>query len=160
MGQYKSKNKPYSNVELTITRHGGKKKGAGSALLKVRKGKTKVKASLRGGFQKNRPRESVDEKSYGLTKGLDLSVPLLGGNLNLGASESREKFQVNHPYGIYKEKRKPVRNFRAGLSMPVGGGTLGITGDVTPKGPNRKRKLNIGAKWGIKFNKGGKVKKK
>ena len=103
-GKYRSKNKPYANVELNVTRHGGKKKGAGSALLKVRKGKTKVKASLRGGFQKNRPRESVDEKSYGLTKGLDLSIPLLGGNLDLGASESREKFQVNHPYGIYKQK--------------------------------------------------------
>ena len=160
MGQYRSKNKPYANVELNVTGRGSRKKGSGSASLKVKKGKTKVKVNLGGGFQETKPIEGVDIKNYGLTKGLDLSVPLLGGNLNLGASESREKFQLNHPYGIYKQKRKPVRNFRAGLSMPVGGGTLGITGDVTPKGPNRKRKLNIGAKWGIKFNKGGKVKKK
>tara|TARA_B100000700_G_C14473513_1_gene591778 strand:- start:68 stop:550 length:483 start_codon:yes stop_codon:yes gene_type:complete len=160
MGQYRSKNKPYANVELNVTGRGDKKKGSGSASLKVKKGKTKVKVNLGGGFQKTRPVEGVDVENYGLTKGLDLSIPLLGGNLDLGASESREKFQVNHPYGVYKEKGKPVRNFRAGLYMPVGVGTLGITGDVTPKGPNRKRKLNVKAGYGIKFNKGGKVKKK
>ena len=160
MGQYRSKNKPYANVELNVTGRGDKKKGSGSASLKVKKGKTKVKVNLGGGFQKTRPVEGVDVENYGLTKGLDLSIPLLGGNLDLGASESREKFQVNHPYGVYKEKAKPVRNFRAGLSMPVGVGTLGITGGVTPKGPNRKRKLEGRVGYGIKFNKGGKVKKK
>ena len=160
MGQYRSKNKPYANVELNVTGRGDKKKGSGSASLKVKKGKTKVKVNLGGGFQKTRPVEGVDVENYGLTKGLDLNIPLLGGNLDLGASESREKFQVNHPYGVYKEKGKPVRNFRAGLSMPVGVGTLGITGDVIPKGPNRKTKLGGRVGYGIKFNKGGKVKKK
>tara|TARA_R100001129_G_scaffold185256_2_gene172753 strand:- start:1017 stop:1514 length:498 start_codon:yes stop_codon:yes gene_type:complete len=160
MGKYRSKGKPYANMELKGGGGGGKKKFGGSATLQAKKGRTKIKLGVGGGWTKNRPIQSVDIKEGSLSKGIDLTVPIGPADFSIGASESRDKFQADTPWGIFKDKGKPVRNFRAGVNFPVGQGTFGITGDVTPRGPNRKRK--VGARLGFtsNFNKGGKVSKK
>lgn len=160
MGKYKSKGKPYANIELKGGGGGTKKKFGGSATLQAKKDKAKIKLSLGGGFSKNRPIEGIDIKEGGLSKGLDLTVPIGPTDFSIGASESREKFQAKTPYGRFKNKSKPVRNFRTGVSVPLGTGRLGLTGDVTPRGPNRKRKIAGRLSFTSNFNKGGKVSKK
>ena len=162
MGKYKSKEKPYANVELTGGGSGSKKKAEGSAKLTAKKGRAKVKLSLGGGWTKNRPIQSVDIKEGGLSKGIDLTVPIGPADFSIGASESRKKSQANTPWGRFKNKGKPVRNFRAGVDIPLGQGTLGLSGNITPRDSSANRKRVIGGKLGLRipFNKGGKVKKK
>ena len=106
------------------------------------------------------PIQSVDIKEGSLSKGIDLTVPIGPADFSIGASESRDKFQADTPWGIFKDKGKPVRNFRAGVSVPVGPATLGLTGNVSPRSLGRKRK--IGARFGVRIplNKGGTVKQK
>lgn len=158
--KYRSKNKPYANVELRGGGSGTRQKGGGSATLTAQKGRAKAKLKLGGGFYKGRPIETVDINEYNIRKGLDLTVPVGPADVTVGASEERFKYQQDDPYGTFKYKSKPQRNFRAGVSVPVGPATLDLTGNVSPRTPGRKRK--IGARLGLRmpFNKGGTVKSK
>ena len=158
--KYKSKNKPYANVELRGGGSGTRQKGRGSAKLTAQRGRAKAKLELGGGFYKDRPIETVDINEYNIRKGLDLTVPVGPANVTVGASEERFKFQEKNPDGTFKYKPKPQRNFRAGVSVPVGPAMLDLTGNVSPRTPGRKRK--VGARLGLRmpFNKGGTVKSK
>ena len=158
--KYRSKNKPYSNVELRGGGSGTRRRGGGSATLTAKKGRAKAKLELGGGFYKSRPIETVDINEYNIRKGLDLTVPMGPADLTVGASEERFKYQQDDPYGTFKYKSKPQRNFRAGVSVPVGPATLGLTGNVSPRSLGRKRK--IGARFGVRIplNTGGTVKQK
>jgi hypothetical protein len=162
MDKYKSKNKPYANIELKGGGGGNKKKFGGSATLQAKKDRAKIKLNVGGGFSKNRPIEGIDITEGGLSKGIDLTVPIGPADFNVGASESREKFQVTTPYSRFKNKSKPVRNFRAGAKIPVGRGTVGLSGNITPGDASAKRKRVIGGGLELRFplNKGGKVRKK
>ena len=159
-GKYRSKNKPYANVELRGGGSGTRQKGGGSATLTAKRKRAKAKLELGGGFYKGRPIETVDINEYNIQKGLDLTVPVGPADVTVGASEERFKFQEKNPYGTFKYKPKPQRNFRAGVSVPVGPAMLDLTGNVSPKTPGRKRK--VGARVGLRvpFNKGGTVKSK
>jgi hypothetical protein len=164
MEKYRSKKKPYANVELKGGGGGTKKNFGGSATLTAKKGRTKINLGLGGGWIKKRPIEGIDIKEGGLSKGIDLTVPVpyTAADFNVGASESRDKFQVNTPSGILKNKGKPVYNFRAGAKIPVGRGTVGLSGNITPGDASAKRKRVIGGGLELRFplNKGGKVRKK
>ena len=137
-----------------------KKKLGGSATLRANKNRVGIELGVDGGFNKNRPIEGIDLTEGGLSKRIGVTVPIGPADFNIGASESREKFQADTPFGRFKNKKKPFRTFGGGLSIPVGSGRIGLTGNVTPRGPNRKRK--VGARLGFtsNFNKGGKVSKK
>jgi len=89
MGKYKSKEKPYANVELTGGGSGSKKKAEGSAKLTAKKGRAKVKLSLGGGWTKNRPIEGVDTVEGGLSKGVDFTLPVGSYNFGAGITEQR-----------------------------------------------------------------------
>tara|TARA_R100000008_G_C3584463_1_gene171125 strand:+ start:2244 stop:2744 length:501 start_codon:yes stop_codon:yes gene_type:complete len=159
-GKYRSKNKPYSNVELRGSGSGTRGGGGGSATLTAERGRAKAKLQLGGSFYKGRPIESVDINEYNILKGLDLTVPVGPADVTVGASEERFKYQEKNPDGTFKYKPKPQRNFRAGMSVPVGPAMLDLTGNVSPRSPGRKRK--IGARVGLRIplNKGGTVKSK
>ena len=158
--KYKSKNKPYANVELRGGGSGTRQKGGGSATLTAKRGRAKAKLKLGGDFYKGRPIETIDINEYNIRKELDLTVPVGPADVSVGASEERFKFQEKNPYGTFKDKPKPQRNFRAGVSVPVGPAMLDLTGNVSPRTPGRKRK--VGARLGVRIplNKGGTVKSK
>ena len=171
MGKYRSKKKPYANMELkgggvggNRGGVGGKKKGAkyfdGSATLTAKKGRAKIKLGLGGGWIKNRPIEGVDIVEGNLSKGVDFTLPIGSYNFGAGITEQRNKFQENTPWGRFKHKGKPRRTGRVKLEKDFGWGSIGGSLAFTPGSEKWKQNVKGGVNLRIPFNKGGKVSKK